>query len=136
LVIAGRNEKLLARVRALGEASHHAIRCWGYTDEARRLMGASDLLITKPGGLTISEAFVLGLPMLLHDPIPGPETENAVYAARHGAAVWLHPGESLSRAVAELLQGDLPAMGENARACSHPDAAAEIAKKILGLCRP
>lgn len=136
LVIAGRNEKLLARVRALGEASHHAIHCWGYTDEARRLMGASDLLITKPGGLTISEAFVLGLPMLLHDPIPGPETENAVYAARHGAAVWLHPGESLSRAVAELLQGDLPAMGEKARACSHPEAAAEIAKKIIELCRP
>lgn len=136
LVIAGRNEKLLARVRELGAASHHSVHCWGYTDRAHELMGASDLLITKPGALTISEAFVLGLPMLLHDPIPGPETENAVYAARHGAAIWLHPGESLSRAVRELLHGNLSAMGEKAKVCSRPEAAAVIAKKILKLCRP
>jgi processive 1,2-diacylglycerol beta-glucosyltransferase len=96
-------------------------------------MGASDLLITKPGALTISEAFVLGLPMLLHDPIPGPETENAVYAARNGAAVWLHPGESLKRAVAELMHGNLKGMGEKARACARPEAAALIAERILQL---
>ena len=135
LVIAGRNEKLLAKVQAISRESHHAIRCWGYTDEARRLMGASDLLITKPGGLTISEAFVLGLPMLLHDPIPGPETENAVYATRHGAALWLHPGEPLARAVTELLQGGLASMGEKSRACARPEAASLIAEKILEFCR-
>lgn len=133
LVIAGRNEKLLAQAKALGEASHHHVRCWGYTEMAHRLMGASDLLITKPGALTISEAFVLGLPMLLHDPIPGPETENAVYATRRGAAVWLHPGELLAPAVEELLQGNLEAMGKCARACARPDAASLIAEKILSL---
>ena len=131
LVVAGRNEKLLARVKALGETSHHSVHCWGYTEKAHELMGASDLLITKPGALTISEAFVLGLPMLLHDPIPGPETENAVYAARHGAALWLHPGESLKKAVAEILQGELEAMGAKARGCARPEAAAVIAEKLL-----
>jgi hypothetical protein len=69
-------------------------------------MGAADLLITKPGALTISEDFALGTPMLLHDPIPGPETENAVYATRHGAAVWLHPGEKLAAAVEGIFCGD------------------------------
>ena len=131
LVIAGRNEKLLARVQALGKASRHSVHCWGYTDMAHQLMGASDLLITKPGALTISEAFVLGLPMLLHDPIPGPETENAVYATRHGAAVWLHPGEPLATAVEELLQGNLAGMGERAKTCARPDAAGLIAEKIM-----
>ena len=77
--------------------------------------------------------FVLGLPMLLHDPIPGPETENAVYATRHGAAVWLHPGEHLAPAVAELLSGDLKAMGERGRACAHPRAATGIAARVLKL---
>jgi processive 1,2-diacylglycerol beta-glucosyltransferase len=95
-------------------------------------MGAADLLITKPGALTISEAFVLGLPMLLHDPIPGPETENAVYATRHGAAVWLHPGEKLAPAVQELLTGDcLESMSARAKECAKPAAAAEIAQCIV-----
>ena len=133
LVIAGRNDKLKARIQDRAADSHHVIKVWGYTDEAHLLMKVSDLLITKPGALTISEAFVLGLPMLLHDPIPGPETENAVYATRHGAAVWLHPGEHLAPAVAELLSGDLKAMGERGRACAHPGAAAEIAARVLKL---
>ena len=131
LVIAGHNEKLLAKVRALAKDSHHAIMAWGYTNEAHELMRASDLLITKPGALTISEAFVLGLPMLLHDPIPGPETENAVYATKRGAAVWLHPGERLAPAVAELLSGSLAGMGDCASACARPYAAAAVAE-VLG----
>ena len=95
-------------------------------------MKASDLLITKPGALTISESFVLGLPALLHDPIPGPETENAVYATRNGAAIWLHPGEKLAPAVAELLEnGCLSAMGERAAACGRPEAAGDIAREIV-----
>ena len=131
LVIAGRNEKLLARVKELAACSHHMVKAWGYTDEAHALMRASDLLITKPGALTISEAFVLGLPMLLHDPIPGPETENAVYATKRGAAVWLHPGERLAPAVAELLAGNLSEMGACAAACARPRAAAAVAE-VLG----
>lgn len=131
LVIAGRNARLLNEVRAFARTSHHLVKLWGYTDKAHELMRAADLLITKPGALTISEAFVLGLPMLLHDPIPGPETENAVYATRHGAAVWLHPGEKLAPAVQELFaEGCLQAMSERALACARPEAAQKIACAI------
>ena len=137
-VIAGRNEQLLQKVRNFAAASRHEMKVWGYTDEARKLMGAADLLITKPGALTISEAFALGTPMLLHDPIPGPETENAVYATRHGAAIWLHPGERLSPAVEELFAGEaLPKMRQQALACARPLAGEEIVKIILqsaGFC--
>ena len=132
LVVAGRNEGLKARVQDFADASHHQVRVWGYTDQIHALMRAADLLITKPGALTMSEAFVLGLPMLLHDPIPGPETENAIYATRHGAAVWLHPGEDLARAVRELLEGGrLPAMAEAARACGRADAAEDIVRVLV-----
>lgn len=131
LVVAGRNERLLQEAGAFAGTSHHQVKVWGYTDKAHALMRAADLLLTKPGALTISEAFVLGLPMLLHDPIPGPETENAVYATRRGAAVWLHPGEKLAPAVQELLMGDcLKVMAEKARACARPQAAAVIAGQI------
>ena len=132
LVIAGRNERLLEEVRKSVPQYHHLVKAWGFTDKAHELMRAADLLITKPGALTISEAFVLGLPMLLHDPIPGPETENAVYATKHGAAVWLHPGEKLAPAVQELLAGDcLKSMSASAKNCARPAAATEIAQYIV-----
>lgn len=132
LVIAGRNDQLLKQAEDFAAGSHHAVRVWGYTEEVRKLMCASDLLITKPGALTISEAFALGTPMLLHDPIPGPETENAVYATRHGAAVWLHPGENLAAAVEEIFRGDsLIKMHKQAMKYSRPQAGSEIVKIIL-----
>lgn len=134
LVVAGRNERLKGRVQEMGAVSHHQVLVWGYTDQVHFLMRAADLLITKPGALTISEAFVLGLPMLLHDPIPGPETENAIYATRHGAAVWLHPREDLARAVKNLLHGDaLQKMSKAARTCAKPLAASEIAEDLRKL---
>ena len=72
--------------------------------------------------------------MLLHDPIPGPETENAIYATRHGAAVWLHPREDLARAVKNLLHGDaLQKMSKAARTCAKPLAASEIAEDLRKL---
>ncbi len=138
LVIAGRNEQLLQRVQDFAAQSRHEMRVWGYTNEVRRLMGAADLLITKPGALTISEAFALGTPMLLHDPIPGPETENAIYATKNGAAIWLHPGEKLAKAVEEIFAaGVLEKMGEQARLCARPLASQKIVKIILqsaGFC--
>ena len=67
--------------------------------------------------------------MLLHDPIPGPETENAVYIARHGAAVWANSEEKLEQAIHELLSS--PQRLEEMRAKAHelkkPYAARDIA---------
>ncbi len=131
-VIAGRNQELEQRVAERAERSRHQIRVWGYTREVQSLMQASDILITKPGALTMSEAFALGLPMLLHEPIPGPETENAVFAEARGAAVWIHAGESLAAVLEDILQhpARLQAMADAARACGKPDAANKIAAWI------
>ena len=132
LVVAGRNERLGERAQAFAAHSRHEIRVWGYTEQAHELMRAADLIITKPGALTMSEAFVLGLPLLLHDPIPGPETDNAIYATRHGAAVWLHPHEKIAPAVRHMLaDGVLPGMTEQARHRARPRAAEEIAHTLL-----
>lgn len=133
LVVAGYNAALAAYARRAAAHSRHVVRVWDYTDEVYTLMCAADLLITKPGALTISEAFAAGLPLLLHDPIPGPETENAVYATRRGAAVWLHPGEQIAPAVEEILAHRLPAMRTAARNCARADAAEEIARRLMDM---
>ena len=119
LVIAGRNEDLELAVRRRVPVSRHELHVWGFTQRAQLLMRASDILVTKPGALTMSEAFILGLPAVLHDPIP-----------EHEAAVWVHPGESLAGAVQALLAdpGRLAALRAGARACGRPDAARDIAR--------
>ena len=131
LVVAGHNAVLEAHARDIARTSRHDIHVFAYTDDVAVLMRAADLLITKPGGLTISEAFAAGLPLLLHDPIPGPETENAVYATRRGAAVWLHPGERMAVAVEEILAHRLPEMRRAARDCACEDAAPRVAETLM-----
>ncbi len=133
IVVAGRNERLRERVLDFADHTHHNVLAYGYTDQVRLLMRAVDLLLTKPGALTMSEAFALSLPMLLHDPIPGPETDNAIYASHHGAAVWLHPGESIAEAVRGILRERLPAMQAAAKCCARPRAASDIAAHILSV---
>ncbi len=134
LVVAGRNQKLQARVADMAVSSRHDLRVWGYTREIAKLMQVSDLLITKPGALTISEAFCMGLPMLLREPIPGPETENALYAEKHGAAVWVHHGESLEGILEGLLEAPerLKCMAECSSECAKPDAVRKIVDYIAG----
>ena len=133
LVVAGRNRKLKSRLVARSETSRHGIRVWGYTGDVYVLMRAADLLVTKPGALTMSEALALGLPMLLHEPIPGPETENAIYAESHGAALWVRHGSSIAQILGRIFcEGDcLERMRARSRACGHPEAARNIVERIV-----
>ena len=85
IVVCGQNEKLLSRLKKF--QSKHQTIFLGNVDNVADLMAESDLLITKPGALTMTEAFAVGLPMILHAPIPGPEAKNAEYAIQHGAAI-------------------------------------------------
>lgn len=49
-------------------------------------MDVSDLLITKPGGMTCTEAMAKGIPMLFYEPLPGQEEENLHYFAEKDTA--------------------------------------------------
>lgn len=129
LVVAGQNENLLARLRK--EKFSHPTEIFGYVSDVQKLMAAADLLITKPGALTMTEAFAAGLPLILHAPIPGPEALNAAYAVSHGAAIEV--GErKISAVVEELLRepARLNEMKLCAKKISRPFAAKEIVNHI------
>ncbi len=128
IVVTGKNKRLLAWVKAYAKRSQHAIFAWGYTDKVLSFMAVASLLISKPGALTISEAWAMGVPLILHEPIPGPELENAMIASERGTAVWLGKGENLAALVMGLL-GDkarLLAMRKAALFASRPQAAEDI----------
>jgi processive 1,2-diacylglycerol beta-glucosyltransferase len=89
------------------------------------LMALSDLLITKPGGITVSESIATGVPMILIEPIPGQEEANADYLVEQGVAVKARNLPVLLRKLGLLVRdpGKLRAMSERAKAISHPFAA-------------
>ena len=132
VVVAGRNRELWGKAEIASQQSHHRILVYGYTDKIHELMGAADILLTKPGALTLTEALSLGLPMLLHEPIPGPETDNARYMSGCGSAIWLHAGDNLAYILEHLLadKDKLAAMGRAARENRKPKAVGEILDAI------
>lgn len=79
LICLGTNEK--ARQQLLEEDVFRQpnVHLIGYTSEINKLMDISDLLITKPGGMTCTEAMAKGIPMLFYSPIPGQEEKNCDY---------------------------------------------------------
>ena len=87
IIICGRNKKLQKRLEAELTSSKHKILLMGYSEDVNELMAISDLLISKPGGVTISEAMAMELPLLIYNPLPGQEEENADYLVNLGLAI-------------------------------------------------
>lgn len=84
IFVLGSNQKALAKMKKDSRFHHANIHLLGYTEEVDKLMDVSDLLITKPGGLTCTEGLAKGMPMLFYEPIPGQEEENMRYFAEQG----------------------------------------------------
>ena len=74
-----------------------------FTNEVNKYMSISDLIITKPGGLTVSEALASGLPMALYDAIPGQEEENEEFLVSNNMAIRLNTRESVKEKIEHLL---------------------------------
>jgi processive 1,2-diacylglycerol beta-glucosyltransferase len=86
LFVCGHNTKLRDRLQKAFAGSPHSVRVLGYVDHVHELMALADLIVTKPGGLTTSEAVASELPMLLYKPLPGQEQDNAAYLVSAGLA--------------------------------------------------
>jgi processive 1,2-diacylglycerol beta-glucosyltransferase len=142
LVVCGRDRALARRVRALAARRPGRFTVFGYSDVVERLMAVSDVLITKAGAVTVSEALVRGLPMLIYKPNPGQEAGNTQFLVDHGAAVAAGTPDELRAAVAALLTD--PVLYRNMRQAAaglgRPAAAADIVTRLValasGMARP
>jgi processive 1,2-diacylglycerol beta-glucosyltransferase len=135
LVVCGYDHRLEEQVRARAAGSPHAFHVTGYVDTVEELMTVSDVLVTKAGGVTVSEALVKRLPMLIYRPIPGQEEGNTQFLLQHGAALAPRTPRELGAALERLLgdPGRLAAMTEAAAALGRPDAAGVVAAQLAGL---
>ena len=136
VIVTGRNERLQARLTA--ETWPLPVRVEGFVPNMHEWMRAANLLVTKAGPSTISEALVMGLPMVLSGALPGQERPNVDYIVPAGAGVWAPAPERVAMVVRELLlpgNPHLAQMAARARSLAQPDAArrvAEIAWAVAG----
>jgi processive 1,2-diacylglycerol beta-glucosyltransferase len=132
IALAGRNEALLKKLQELARSHPGRLFPLGFTTTVERLMTASDLVVTKPGGLSVSECLAKARPMLLVSPIPGQEERNADYLLEAGAAIKAVDAATLEFKLARLIK-DAPrlrAMSEAARRIARPDAAFAVVKMM------
>lgn len=105
IAIAGKNEKMKQEFEKIVNQKHKekTIKVLPFTDKVPELMSISDLVITKPGGLTVSESLASHLPLVVINPIPGQEEENAEFLEKAGCAVWLKKEDDPQKVLSTIL---------------------------------
>jgi processive 1,2-diacylglycerol beta-glucosyltransferase len=134
IAVAGRNVEAHGKLEALARRYPGRVVAIGFTNEMHKMMAASDLVVTKPGGLTVSECLALGKPMLLISPIPGQEEHNAGFLMEEGAAWLAYDAIGLDYKVARLMAdpAKLATMAARSRALGKPQAARAVLQHVLG----
>lgn len=140
LVVCGNNKKLFNRVSRFASRyeEKNLIKPYGFANNIEVMMSASDCIVSKPGGLTVSEALVKNLPMLLVDPIPGHEERNVDFLVNNGMAALVTKHFPIDEAIYQLFCNPvrLQSVRQIMQAVSHPDATERLAQFILKLpCR-
>jgi len=130
LAVAGHNHAVRARLEALRGKIALNLYPYGWSDNIPELMAAADLVITKPGGVTVAETLAAGRPMILTHPIPGPEEAHAEYLEQSGVALRARRLEEIPRLAFRLLSDakQLAEMESRARELARPDATHAIAQ--------
>ena len=104
IIVCGKNKKLyLSLEEVIAQGRNPMIR-FKFVDNVEELMSVSDLIITKAGGLTVSEALTKHLPLVIYKPIPGQEEENAHFVQRIGAGCVAGNEEELEQLLNRFLR--------------------------------
>ncbi|MCX7841937.1 MAG: UDP-N-acetylglucosamine--LPS N-acetylglucosamine transferase [Clostridia bacterium] len=135
VAVCGQNHRLKKELESMSTDTVKSVKILGYTNNISDLMEISDLIITKPGGMTAAEALVKQLPMLIISPIPGQEEGNADFLVKSGAAQRLDGTDNISSVIEKMFDNPLllKGMRQSAAAMSKPSASKDIARLIYQL---
>lgn len=130
IVVAGRNHPLKTRLEA--QEWNMPTKIYGFVKEMPEFMQAADVLITKAGPGTISEAFIAGLPMILYSKMPGQEDGNIGYVENQGAGIWAPDPEEATNCIKNWLENpeEMRKVAEKSRQLAKPNASREIARAL------
>jgi len=135
VVVVGKNKNLEKRLKDVARTLHHRVKVAGFVENVYDYMRAADILVSKPGGLTSSEALVTELPIIMLRPLPGQEERNTRYLEDRGVGIRVERSRELTEALERLLKSPaaLEKMRHSASGLAHPEAAQSVAAMIEGL---
>ena len=135
VAIAGKNPKMKENFENLVYESGNLdkVKILEYTDKVPELMSISDLVVTKPGGLTTTESLASGLPIVIINPIPGQEEENATYLEENKVAIWIKKDDNVEEILNNLItnQDKMQEMKIRARLIAKKNSTKDICNILL-----
>ena len=135
IAIAGKNEKMKLNFENIVKEFNKEknVKVLEYTNKVPELMSISDLVVSKPGGLTTSESLASNLPMIIINPIPGQEEENAEFLEETGTGVWIRKNDSPYEVLKNIIDNPkkLEKMKENTNILAKKHSTEDICKTIL-----
>ena len=130
IAISGKNKKMYEDFNQIVKAANKTdfIRVFEFVNNVPELMAISDIVITKPGGLTTTESLVSGLPMIIINPIPGQEEENAQFLEHSNVGIWLKKQMNITETISNFLSDNkkLKQMKENTKKISNRNSTKDI----------
>lgn len=135
VAIAGKNKKMKEEFDSLVKKlnAEDIVKVLPYTNQVPELMSVSDLVVTKPGGLTTTESLASGLPIIAINPIPGQEEENAEFLENSGVAIWLKKHDNYDKVISDLLSDEakLRQMKINTKLLAKKNSTRDICNIVL-----
>lgn len=133
IIVCGKNKKMYRRALALETKKKKYV--YGYTKDVHIMMDACECIITKPGGLTVSESLVKGLPLILFNPIPGQEDRNLEFLINNGIAQFVTETYPVDDAIYQLFNNSwkLGTLNDGIKQIGKPNATKDLCDFILGL---
>ena len=135
LIVTGTNKKLYRSLKRKIKKYKKKTLVFEYVDNINELMSIANIIITKPGGVTTSEALAKKIPMIIIKPIPGQEESNTAYLTEKGAAIKLDRPRDINLVIEDLLtdRRKLNQLSECAGYIGKPNASIDIAGFLLNL---
>jgi 1,2-diacylglycerol 3-beta-galactosyltransferase len=134
VIVAGRNAALRAQLEA--QPWQHKTHIYGFVENMPVLMRGADILISKAGPATITEAAAIGIPMILNGAIQHQESVNADYVVAQGAGLYVTDPRRVAEALTGLMrdEGRLAALARSVQQLAQPDAIWRIADEVWAFC--
>ena len=135
IAISGKNEKMKMAFEKIvsGYQRKGNVLVFEYTSQVPEFMNISDLVVTKPGGLTTTESLASHLPMVIINPIPGQEEKNAKFLVKNGIAIWIKKEDNVIEVLENLFSHPetLETMKENTKKLAKLHSTKDICDILL-----
>ena len=129
-IVCGNNEDAYEELTQMKYA--HTVKIYGFVNNVDEFMDAAECIITKPGGLSVTESLAKKLPMIYMDPIPGQEERNIEFLVNYGVGLGVSSVHTMSVAVSMFFGDEIrrKEIQDAVKRLSKPDAAENLAEFI------